>query len=163
MPRFLCKQDWRPLRLLQTHHKSKCLSLSNLNVSGLEQTARFLLNKIVWFHLDAPRSQAGARKPRGFDIRIGSSIKSQAKFQTAARRESTEDSMKRALMLIVVPALLVALGFAQTPAASINTDRTIKGCLGARTVTTQLWKTARATFSRSPPTLSISSNIWAMT
>jgi len=38
--------------------------------------------------------------------------------------------MKRALMLIVVPALLVALGFAQTPAASINTDRTIKGCLG---------------------------------
>ena len=38
--------------------------------------------------------------------------------------------MKRAFLLIVVPALLVALGFAQTPAASINTDRTIKGCLG---------------------------------
>jgi hypothetical protein len=39
--------------------------------------------------------------------------------------------MKRALLLIVVPALLVALGFAQTPAASINTDQTnIKGCLG---------------------------------
>ena len=38
--------------------------------------------------------------------------------------------MKRAFLLIVVPALLVALGFAQTPAASVNTDQTIKGCLG---------------------------------
>jgi hypothetical protein len=39
--------------------------------------------------------------------------------------------MKRAFLLIVVPALLVALGFAQTPAASTNTDQTnIKGCLG---------------------------------
>jgi hypothetical protein len=38
--------------------------------------------------------------------------------------------MKRALLLIVAPALLVALGFAQTPAASVNTDQTIKGCLG---------------------------------
>jgi len=38
--------------------------------------------------------------------------------------------MKRALLLIVVPALLVALGFAQAPVASINTDQTIKGCLG---------------------------------
>jgi len=43
--------------------------------------------------------------------------------------------MKKAFLLfvvlIVVPALLVALGFAQTPAASINTDQTtIKGCLG---------------------------------
>ncbi|SPE41167.1 hypothetical protein SBA7_1510013 [Candidatus Sulfotelmatobacter sp. SbA7] len=86
---------------------------------------------MVWFHLDAPSSQAGARKPRGLDIGIGSRIKSQAKFQTAARRESSEDSMKRAFLLIVVPALLVALGFAQTPAASINTDQTtIKGCLG---------------------------------
>jgi hypothetical protein len=103
----------------------------SLNVSRLEQTARFLLNTIIWFHLDAPSSQAGARKPRGFDTRIGSRIKSQAKFQTAARRESPEDSMKRAFLLIVVPALLVALGFAQTPAASINTDQTnIKGCLG---------------------------------
>src|ERR1017187_2419097 len=85
---------------------------------------------MVWFHLDAPSSQAGARKPRGLDIRIGSRSKSQAKFQTAARRESSEDSMKRAFLLIVVPALLVALAFAQTPAASINTDQTIKGCLG---------------------------------
>jgi hypothetical protein len=102
-----------------------------LNVSRLEQTARLLLNTIIWFHLDAPSSQAGARKPRGFDTRIGSRIKSQAKFQTATRRESPEDSMKRALLLIVVPALLIALGFAQTPAASINTDQTnIKGCLG---------------------------------
>jgi len=39
--------------------------------------------------------------------------------------------MKRAFLLMVVPALLVALGFAQTPAASSNTDQTkIKGCLG---------------------------------
>jgi hypothetical protein len=39
--------------------------------------------------------------------------------------------MKRACLLIVVPALLVALGFTQTPAASSNTDPTsIKGCLG---------------------------------
>jgi len=39
--------------------------------------------------------------------------------------------MKRVFLLIVVPALLVALGFAQTPAASGNTDQiTIKGCLG---------------------------------
>ena len=39
--------------------------------------------------------------------------------------------MKRAFLLMVVPALLVALGFAQTPAASTNTDQTtIKGCLG---------------------------------
>ena len=38
--------------------------------------------------------------------------------------------MKRALLLMVVPALLVALGFAQTPATSVNTDPTsIKGCL----------------------------------
>jgi hypothetical protein len=39
--------------------------------------------------------------------------------------------MKRALLFIVVPALLVALGFAQTPTTTINTDQaTIKGCLG---------------------------------
>ena len=38
--------------------------------------------------------------------------------------------MKRACLLIVVPALLVALGFAQTPTASSTTDQTsIKGCL----------------------------------
>src|SRR5512133_941535 len=39
--------------------------------------------------------------------------------------------MKKAVLLIVVPALLAALGFAQTPGASIKTDQTnIKGCLG---------------------------------
>jgi hypothetical protein len=52
-------------------------------------------------------------------------------IQTAARRDFSEDSMKRVFLLIVVPALLVALGFAQTPAASGNTDQVnIKGCLG---------------------------------
>jgi hypothetical protein len=42
--------------------------------------------------------------------------------------------MKRAFLLLVVPALLVVLGFAQTPAASSNSGNTdqvsIKGCLG---------------------------------
>jgi len=39
--------------------------------------------------------------------------------------------MKKVFLLIVLPALLVALGFAQTPATSVNTDQTtIKGCLG---------------------------------
>ncbi|MGA8618931.1 MAG: hypothetical protein WB660_10505 [Candidatus Sulfotelmatobacter sp.] len=39
--------------------------------------------------------------------------------------------MKKALLLIVLPALLATLGFAQTPAPSTNTDQTtIKGCLG---------------------------------
>jgi hypothetical protein len=39
--------------------------------------------------------------------------------------------MKRAFLLIVVPALLVALSFSQTSAPSVNTDQTnIKGCLG---------------------------------
>jgi len=39
--------------------------------------------------------------------------------------------MKKVFLLIVVPALLVALAFAQTPAASGNTDQiNIKGCLG---------------------------------
>lgn len=39
--------------------------------------------------------------------------------------------MKKEFLLIVVPALLVALSFAQTPAASSNADQTtIKGCLG---------------------------------
>ena len=103
----------------------------SLNVSGLEQTVRFLPNKVVLFHLAAPSSQAGARNAQEFDMRIGSTIKSQAEFQTAARRDSSEDSMKRVFLLIVVPALLVALGFAQTPAASSNTDQiNIKGCLG---------------------------------
>jgi len=39
--------------------------------------------------------------------------------------------MKKVFLLIVVPALLVAMGFAQTPAASGNTDQiNIRGCLG---------------------------------
>ena len=38
--------------------------------------------------------------------------------------------MKRALLLIVLPALLAALALAQTPGASSNPDQTIKGCLG---------------------------------
>ena len=39
--------------------------------------------------------------------------------------------MKRVLLLIVIPALLVTLGFAQTTAASADIDQiNIKGCLG---------------------------------
>src|SRR5579864_8870640 len=39
--------------------------------------------------------------------------------------------MKRAFLLLVVSALLVTMGLAQTPAAGSNTDQaTIKGCLG---------------------------------
>lgn len=38
--------------------------------------------------------------------------------------------MKRVFLLILVSALLVGLGFAQTPAANGNTDLPVKGCLG---------------------------------
>jgi hypothetical protein len=52
-------------------------------------------------------------------------------FRPPQGENLSEDSMKRAFLLIAVPTLLVALGFAQTPAASTNTDQTnIKGCLG---------------------------------
>jgi hypothetical protein len=74
--------------------------------------------------------QPGARS------RKNSTEKSEAQsnpsgIQTAARRDISEDSMKKVFLLIVVPALLVALSFAQTPAASGNTDQiNIKGCLG---------------------------------
>jgi hypothetical protein len=37
--------------------------------------------------------------------------------------------MKRTFLLMVGPALLVAMAFAQTPAASTNPDQTMKGCL----------------------------------
>jgi hypothetical protein len=71
--------------------------------------------------------------------RTNSTEKSEAQsnpsgIQIAARRDFSEDSMKSAFLLMVVPALLVALGFAQTPAPSSdsgNTDQVnIKGCLG---------------------------------
>jgi hypothetical protein len=52
-------------------------------------------------------------------------------IQTAARRDFSEDSMKRVFLLIVVPALLVAMGFAQAPAASGSADQlNVKGCVG---------------------------------
>jgi hypothetical protein len=51
-------------------------------------------------------------------------------FRPPQGENLSEDSMKKALLLIVALILLVALAFAQTP-ASINTDQTnIKGCLG---------------------------------
>jgi hypothetical protein len=39
----------------------RCVVRLSLNMSGLEQTIRFLGNKVVLFPLDAPSSQAGAR------------------------------------------------------------------------------------------------------
>src|SRR6476661_2577182 len=49
----------------------------------------------------------------------------------AARRESQEDSMNRVFLVMVVSALLVTFGLAQTPAAGSNTDpANVKGCLG---------------------------------
>jgi hypothetical protein len=52
-------------------------------------------------------------------------------IQTAARRDFSEDSMKRVFLLIVVPALLVAMGFAQVSAASGSADQmNVKGCVG---------------------------------
>jgi hypothetical protein len=93
------------------------------NVSGLGQTVRFLPNKVELFYLNAPSSLAGEPGTRKrFDMRMGSTIKSQAEIHTAARRDSSEDFMKRLLTLIVVTAVLGALGFAQIPAASPATD-----------------------------------------
>ena len=72
--------------------------------------------------------------------------------------------MKKVLLLIVFSTLLVALGFAQIPAANSNTDQTnIKGCLGGRMVITQLRKTTLVRFSRSLPVMLISSHSWATT
>jgi hypothetical protein len=71
--------------------------------------------------------------------RTNSTEKSEAQsnpsgIQIAARRDFSEDSMKSAFLLMVVPALLAALGFAQVPAASSNSGNpdqvNIKGCLG---------------------------------
>src|ERR1035441_3485095 len=76
------------------------------------------------FSVRSPKATGARRRNRKLN-------QIQSEIQTAARRESSEDSMKRAFLLIVVPALLVALGFSQTPAPSVNTDQTnIKGCLG---------------------------------
>ena len=54
-------------------------NVSSLKVSGLGQTARFIASKVVLFPLVAPSSQAGAWNAHAFDVRIGSTIKSQAK------------------------------------------------------------------------------------
>jgi hypothetical protein len=72
----------------------------------------------------------------GRRTRKNSTEKSEARsnpsgIQIAARRDFSEDSMKKIFLVIVVPALLVALGFAQTPAASGDTEQfNIKGCVG---------------------------------
>jgi LPXTG-motif cell wall-anchored protein len=67
--------------------------------------------------------------------------------------------MKNMFLLIVVPVLLVALGFGQTPAPSGNTDQaSIKGCLGgsdgnytvAEDGTTQTFKITSSTVDLKP-------------
>src|ERR1700674_5858232 len=101
-------------------------------VSGLEQTVRFLPIKVVLFHLGAPkvlRPEPETRKRSKLESEAESNPK--RNFRPPQGEKSSEDSMKRVFLLIVIPALLVALGFAQTPAAGINTDQTnVKGCLG---------------------------------
>ena len=84
----------------------------------------------MWFHLDAPSSQAGARTPR---VRHQNRKQNQIPSGISDRRKARllGGFHEESFLLIVVPALLVALGLAQTPAASPNPDQTnIKGCLG---------------------------------
>jgi hypothetical protein len=67
--------------------------------------------------------------------------------------------MKKIFLLIVVPVLLVTLGFGQTPAPSTNADQTsVKGCLGgsdgnytvAEDGTTQTFKITSSTVDLKP-------------
>ena len=72
--------------------------------------------------------------------------------------------MKRACLLIVVPALLFALGFAQTPTAAATQIRLAsRVAWGAPMAATPLSKTTPATISRSRPAPLISNHTWAMT
>src|ERR1700688_140429 len=72
------------------------------------------------------------------ESREGSTPESEAEtnpkrnFKPPQGENLSEDSMKRVfVLLMVIPALLVTLSLAQTPAPSVNTDQTnIKGCLG---------------------------------
>jgi hypothetical protein len=82
--------------------------------------------------LQVPSRKLDRRTTReSSEVRIRSKIKSEVKFQSATPRESQEDSMKNMFLLIVVPVLLVTLGFGQAYTPSSNTDRAnIKGCIG---------------------------------
>src|SRR5450631_2464520 len=88
----------------------------SLNVSGLDQTVGFLPNKVELFRLEAPIALAGEPGTRKGSIRFENwkHIKSQPEIRPAARRGSSENLMKKVFLLIVVTALLGALGFAQT-------------------------------------------------
>ena len=60
--------------------------------------------------------------------------------------------MKRVFLLMVVSALLVTLGFAQTPAAGSNTDpANVKGCLDGSDGNYTVAENGTRRFSRSPP------------
>src|SRR5579871_4822467 len=77
-----------------------------------------------------PRSQARARKRRARREKSEAESNPKRNFRPPLAR-IFGGFMKKACLLIAVPALLFALGFAQTPTASSNSDPTsIKGCLG---------------------------------
>jgi hypothetical protein len=91
-----------------------------------------LPNKIAVFPWMLQVLRPEPESPEGSTSESEAESNPKRNFQnTAASRESSEDSMKKAFLLIVVPALLAHLAFAQTAAESTNTDQTnIKGCLG---------------------------------
>ena len=96
------------------------------NVSRLEQTVDSYRYKVVWFLLDAPSSQAGARN--ALWVRRKNRKRN---FRPPQGENFWRIPMKKAFLWMAVPALLIALGFAQTPAPSTKTEPTnIKGCLG---------------------------------
>ena len=77
------------------------------NVSGLGQTVRFLPNKVELFYVNVPSFLAGEPGTRKrFDVRMGSTIKSQAEIHSGASRDSSQDFLKRLLTLIVVTVVL---------------------------------------------------------
>jgi hypothetical protein len=87
-----------------------------------------------------------------------SKIKSLVKFQTP-RREFQENSMKNLFLLIAAPALLVTLGFGQTPTPSSPPEQaSVKGCLGgsennytvAQDGTTQTFRVTSSTVDLKP-------------
>jgi len=72
--------------------------------------------------------------------------------------------MKKVFLLMVVSALLLTLGFAQTPdLAATRTRPTLRVAWVELMATTQLQKMALVRFLRSPPAVLISSRMWAMT
>jgi hypothetical protein len=86
--------------------------------------------KLCSFTWNAPRSPAESPHAQEFDREIGSTIK--PKRNSDRRKANLLGGFYEASIPgDVVPALMLATGFAQTPAASGNTDQiNIQGCLG---------------------------------